>query len=501
MAKSGPAAGRRARPRPAVSAGPDRLRAGIRARRGARRVRERPGPSVARIGQDLDPRGPQRSLAPTSSSTSSGWGFALYTELASIALEAGPPYEPDQLVSGSGTSRPTSSGGDCSGAESPPNRAMVSDGAFDRALAGDRGSRGASRGRSASTRRRGAPSIGCCRAGRGRSRTRSPRSLRPGQRPGLSDVCRQRTCELIARDVDGKERLFASLPGRRGASHGDQRHRSRSDGRGQRRSSLIPTVALRPFIAPGEFGSTLIVLSSVADEAFEADASTPPRRLVKMAAAIGDELRLRILHELAGERVDRPAIAGRLGVERTSLHHHLGILRSAGLLTMHDAGTPGLAVQPPGCWPGGRRERACRVPRPGRLSRRARGLTCNFYDQDMCPAKGSGPNPETITNYIKETYPETVVPRRTVHVLLARREALAELRHDRDDGRARRGAIQSRAARRLPTQHRRRSADVQAAGRLDQSSRTTPNRPAAPPPRLRQAALDLDPQPERRNVP
>lgn len=27
----------------------------------------------------------------------------------------------------------------------------------------------------------------------------------------------------------------------------------------------------------------------------------------------------------------------------------------------------------------------------------------------MCPATGSGPNPETITSYIKETYPETVV--------------------------------------------------------------------------------------------
>ncbi len=36
-------------------------------------------------------------------------------------------------------------------------------------------------------------------------------------------------------------------------------------------------------------------------------------------------------------------------------------------------------------------------------------MTCIFYDQDMCPAKGSGPNPETITHYIKETYPETVV--------------------------------------------------------------------------------------------
>lgn len=97
--------------------------------------------------------------------------------------------------------------------------------------------------------------------------------------------------------------------------------------------------SFRWLVAPAESGSTLIVRSSVADDAFEVDPSTPPRHLVKLTAAIGDELRLRILHVLANDALTASEIAGRLGVERTSLHHHLGILRSAGLLTMHDAGS------------------------------------------------------------------------------------------------------------------------------------------------------------------
>jgi DNA-binding transcriptional ArsR family regulator len=52
-------------------------------------------------------------------------------------------------------------------------------------------------------------------------------------------------------------------------------------------------------------------------------------------------LRLRILHALADGELTASEIADRLGVERTSLHHHLGILRSAGLVTIRDDGVGG----------------------------------------------------------------------------------------------------------------------------------------------------------------
>jgi DNA-binding transcriptional ArsR family regulator len=102
--------------------------------------------------------------------------------------------------------------------------------------------------------------------------------------------------------------------------------------------ALIPTVALRPFIAPVESGSTQLILCSVADEALDDDPAAPPRRLVKVTTALGDEVRLRILHELAGEDLTASELAVRLGIERTSLHHHLGILRSAGLVAARAEG-------------------------------------------------------------------------------------------------------------------------------------------------------------------
>lgn len=49
----------------------------------------------------------------------------------------------------------------------------------------------------------------------------------------------------------------------------------------------------------------------------------------------------RILNVRAGSELTASEIADRLGVQRTSLHHHLGILRSAGLLKIHDDGTHG----------------------------------------------------------------------------------------------------------------------------------------------------------------
>jgi DNA-binding transcriptional ArsR family regulator len=44
---------------------------------------------------------------------------------------------------------------------------------------------------------------------------------------------------------------------------------------------------------------------------------------------------------LADEDMNASEIADRLGVDRTSLHHHLGILRSAGLLAIRDEGARG----------------------------------------------------------------------------------------------------------------------------------------------------------------
>jgi DNA-binding transcriptional ArsR family regulator len=142
---------------------------------------------------------------------------------------------------------------------------------------------------------------------------------------------------LVERDVKAKERLFSRssrAEGLRVATNGvELAALGWAD-----EIVLVPTVALRPFIVPVEWRSTLLIMSSVADEAFDVDPEAPPRRLVQAAAALGDALRLRILHALTEGELTASELAEALGIERTSLHHHLGILRSAGLVGVRAEG-------------------------------------------------------------------------------------------------------------------------------------------------------------------
>jgi DNA-binding transcriptional ArsR family regulator len=65
----------------------------------------------------------------------------------------------------------------------------------------------------------------------------------------------------------------------------------------------------------------------------------PPARLVALGKAIGDDTRLRILRELATSPSTLQDLAARMGMPRTTLVHHLGILRRADLIgvQVHDS--------------------------------------------------------------------------------------------------------------------------------------------------------------------
>ena len=264
------------------------------------------------------------------------WAFPLYTELVPIALDAGPPFESKALVKALRHHDPDRLRRRLLGIESPPNRAMLSDGAFDRALAGN---------------------------ARARAEVRRTLGLNPPARRSLdrlfrtsSEVVRDeilsivddwgtrvfppfaaRAAALVGRDVAAKQAFFRDVPvdaALRVATNGVD-----FDLAGWANEIVvIPSVALRPFIAPVESGSRQLILCSVADEAFDDDPAAPPRRLVKVTAALGDEVRLRILHELTDADLTAAELAARIGIERTSLHHHLGVLRSAGLVAARAEG-------------------------------------------------------------------------------------------------------------------------------------------------------------------
>jgi len=264
------------------------------------------------------------------------WSISVYGELASVVLEAGPPFRIDRFARHLRAMKPTLLWQRLLGAESAPNRAMVSRGAYDRAIAGDAVARAEiieSQGANAPARL----SLERLLA--------TPPPLVQAELAALLDTWARRVYPtfgpgammLVDRDVEAKEALFADTTPReaiRIATNGVDL----DPGTWAAEIVVVPTVALRPFIVPIEWRSTALILCSVADEAFDDDPAAPPRRLVQVTTALGDALRLRVMRELAAGELTASELADRLGVDRTSLHHHLGILRSAGLVTVRAEG-------------------------------------------------------------------------------------------------------------------------------------------------------------------
>ena len=266
------------------------------------------------------------------------FGINVYAELATIALEAAEPRGVEELLAAIRTMGAEAFRRRLFGADSTMTRSMVADGAIDRALAGE------------------AAAVAEFRAAFGFDRATRVAIDRLVGTP--ADELLEEFSAIVA---DWAERVFArfgpdalAAVGREVALRADQLAGPGAElvkevTRGVVYEPpawideivLAPAVALRPFMIPIELRGTTLFLYSVADEAFEADPTAPPRQLVKVAAALGDERRLRVLYVLRDGEMTATEIADRLGVDRTSLHHHLGILRSAGLLEIRDDGVAG----------------------------------------------------------------------------------------------------------------------------------------------------------------
>lgn len=138
---------------------------------------------------------------------------------------------------------------------------------------------------------------------------------------------------IIERDVEAKRVLLREMPMDRfitTATNGVEF----APRPGVDRVVMIPSFVNRPLVTYNELGETLLIIYPVADESVTADADAPPLRLVRLSKALGDEKRLRILRALADGEKSLVELAEMFGVPKTSMHHHMIVLRSAGLVAV-----------------------------------------------------------------------------------------------------------------------------------------------------------------------
>jgi DNA-binding transcriptional ArsR family regulator len=138
---------------------------------------------------------------------------------------------------------------------------------------------------------------------------------------------------ILERDADAKRELQRDLPIDRfipTATNGIEF----APRPGVDRLVMVPSFVQRPVNSYVEFGEVLIIIYPVADESVSADRDTPPRRLVRLSKALGDEKRLRILRTLADGEKTLMELAEMFGVAKTTMHHHMIVLRSAGLVSV-----------------------------------------------------------------------------------------------------------------------------------------------------------------------
>ena len=108
---------------------------------------------------------------------------------------------------------------------------------------------------------------------------------------------------------------------------------------GVTRLVLVPSVVIRPFSMVNDAGSGVVLAYPVDDEHLVDDPDAPPTWLVNYFKALGDPRRLKLLRRLELGPADLAELSDLMGMAKTSTFHHVGVLRSAGLVTVHIGGS------------------------------------------------------------------------------------------------------------------------------------------------------------------
>jgi len=110
---------------------------------------------------------------------------------------------------------------------------------------------------------------------------------------------------------------------------------SYAEDRSARSIVLMPTMIAKPWVVVCEGSEFLVLGYPVADESLDLDPDAPPPWLVKVHKALGDERRLRILRKLSDADASLAELSDDVDIAKSTLHHHLMLLRAAGLVTLH----------------------------------------------------------------------------------------------------------------------------------------------------------------------
>jgi DNA-binding transcriptional ArsR family regulator len=101
---------------------------------------------------------------------------------------------------------------------------------------------------------------------------------------------------------------------------------------------LVPSVVIRPLSLIDQNRDTLLVFYGMADEFIDSDPEAPPSWLVKTYKALSDERRLRILRRLSEQEASLDDLTDLLGLSKSTVHHHMSVLRAAGLVRVRISG-------------------------------------------------------------------------------------------------------------------------------------------------------------------
>jgi len=96
---------------------------------------------------------------------------------------------------------------------------------------------------------------------------------------------------------------------------------------------LVPHLAARPWLLLCQHRDTRIICHPARAQDGDDRAATA-EGLLRLGRALGDEQRQRLLGALAGGPRDLDELAGAVGLSRSTVHHHLGLLRAAGLVRL-----------------------------------------------------------------------------------------------------------------------------------------------------------------------